>query len=199
MATEQDHDCLSRRYPKIRVPDEYQSIYSSCEIEQAISRLGGEISPWAQEIEEKSGNDLLVIPVLRGSIFFFADLARQIAASVALAPAATTGYNADTNERLDGIAIRLEELSLSGRAVLVVDDICDTGGTLQELTKDLRRLGAAEVRTAVLIKREGTQQVFDPDYVGFSYEGPEWFVGYGMDDCGRWRNLPDIYLLQSRA
>ena len=89
-----------------------------------------------------------------------------------------------------------EKVAVEGRSVLLVDDVCDSGRTSAELTQRFIKLGAREVRSAVLIKRILPHETFNPDWIGFEYNGPEWFVGYGMDDCDRWRNLGSIYIIQ---
>ena len=92
--------------------------------------------------------------------------------------------------------LHLDEAAIRGRSVLLVDDICDSGVSLRALTQHLKHIGAREVRSAVLIRRAIENSAFTPEWVGFHHKGPEWFVGYGMDDSDRWSNLPDIYVIQ---
>jgi hypoxanthine phosphoribosyltransferase len=92
-----------------------------------------------------------------------------------------------------------ENLAVKGRVVLVIDDICDSGGTLQELERYLIAAGAREVRTVVLIRRLLDRPTFVPCWVGFEFTGLEWFVGYGMEDGNRWRNLPAVYTIQQQG
>lgn len=87
-------------------------------------------------------------------------------------------------------------LAVKGRVVLVVDDVCDSGRTLEALERDLMERGAREVRTVVLIRRLLDRPSFVPCWIGFEYKGPEWFVGYGMDDGQRWRNLPAVHIIK---
>jgi hypoxanthine phosphoribosyltransferase len=139
----------------------------------------------------------LAIPVLRGGIFFFADLVRAINASVEIAPVRTEAYEAELNgQPRNEVQIYAEKLAVKGRVVLVVDDVCDSGRTLEELEKALMARGAREVRTVVLVRRLLDHPTFVPCWTGFQYEGPEWFVGYGMDDVERWRNLPGVYIIK---
>ena len=67
---------------------------------------------------------------------------------------------------------------------------------MRALSKLLVELGAREVKTAVLIRRVIENPIFMPDWIGFNHKGPEWFVGYGMDDSNRFSNLSDIYVIQ---
>jgi hypoxanthine phosphoribosyltransferase len=94
------------------------------------------------------------------------------------------------------VKIHSEGLAVKGRVVLVVDDLCDTGRTLEALEKELLERGAREVRSVVLIRRLLNKPTFVPCWVGFEYSGLEWFVGYGMDDGERWRNLPGVYIIR---
>jgi len=105
-------------------------------------------------------------------------------------------YETGENVQRDSVSVNAGKVAVEGRSILIVDDVCDSGRTLAELTEYFTKLGAASVRSAVLIKRMMPHPTFDPNWIGFQYEGPEWFVGYGMDDCDRWRNLGSIYIIQ---
>lgn len=178
------------------IPANFKIQYDEAAIAGAIGRLGREIDGWAREVRAGSSTDLLTIPVLRGGIFFFADLVRHIRHSVEIAPVSAWSYETGENVQRDSVSVDAGKVAVEGRSILIVDDVCDSGRTLAELTEYFRKLGAASVRSAVLIKRVMPHQTFDPNWIGFQYEGPEWFVGYGMDDCDRWRNLGSIYIIQ---
>lgn len=175
------------------VPEHYRRLYSAEEIASTVKTLAAPISLWARDAEELTGRDILAIPLLRGGIFFFSDLVRQLSVSVELNPVFASAYAG--NAVASAVRVSIEELEVSGRAVLLLDDICDSGRTLGEIAGKILSRGAAEVRTAVLIKRE-LNGAFEPDWSGFRYSGSEWFVGYGMDDGDRYRNLPEIYLIE---
>lgn len=181
------------------IPANFQLIYSQEQIAQSIARLGKEIQKWAKEIWDDSHTDIVTVPVLRGGIFFFADLVRAVDYSIEISPVKTWGYvNAVNAEKLDKVKIDMSGVPAKGRRVLLIDDICDSGRTLASLKEEFLAAGALEVRSAVLIKRETEEQTFDPEYVAFNYEGPEWFVGYGMEDSERWRNLRSVYIIQQQ-
>jgi hypoxanthine phosphoribosyltransferase len=134
---------------------------------------------------------------MRGGVFFFSDLVRQIPTSVEIVPVRTEAYEASVSGVMkDKVKIHSEGLAVKGRVVLVVDDLCDTGRTLEALEKELLERGAREVRSVVLIRRLLNKPTFVPCWVGFEYSGLEWFVGYGMDDGERWRNLPGVYIIR---
>jgi len=179
------------------VPNDFQIQYSPEQIAEAVKKMGQDISIWANEVWKKSHTDIVTIPVLRGGIFFFADLVRNINTSVEIAPAQTWAYSPSENASMnDQVKIRVEDVPVTGRSVLLVDDICDSGRTLDVLSKKLKEMGANEIRSAVLIRRIMDHETFKPEYVGFNFSGPEWFVGYGMEDSGRWRNLPATYIIK---
>lgn len=179
------------------IPDNFRLIYSQEQIEAAVARLGSEITTWATEVWEDSHTDILTIPILRGGIFFFADLVREIGTSVEIEAARSWAYEAGVNAvQRKEVKLNLDTVPAKGRAILLVDDICDSGNTLAALTKAFNDAGAREVRSAVLIQRKLADAAAEPTWAGFIYEGSEWFVGYGMEDRDRWRNLPSIHIIQ---
>ena len=178
-------------------PSNFQSLYPAPEIAKTIQRMGKDISAWAQQVWDRSHTDILTIPVLRGGIFFFTDLVREISHSVELVPTFSQAYeDNENNVQRKEMKVDLGSIPARGRALLLIDDICDSGRTLEVMTEKLKEAGAQEVRSAVLVKRVLDTKTFEPDWVGFQYNGPEWLVGYGMDDCNRWRNLDSIYIIQ---
>lgn len=182
------------------LPANFKLQYTREDIDAAVRRLGQDITAWAHSVWDESHTDLVVIPVLRGGIFFFADLVRHIDASVEIAPVRTWVYEStDNNLQRREVRVSMEDVHVRGRAVLLVDDICDSGKTLKILSKAFYDAGALNVRSAVLVKRTLEKATFDPEWVAFEYRGPEWMVGYGMEDCNRWRNLPSIYIIQQSS
>ena len=141
---------------------------------------------------------LIVVAVLKGAFMFLADLLRRLA-DLGLEPrvdfirAASYGSGTRSSGR---VKISLDCASpVRGRAVLLVDDIVDSGRTLAHLQRHLKAKGAARVLTCVLLDKASRREVkFQPDYVGF--EIPDRFVvGYGMDFDERYRYLPFIGIL----
>jgi hypoxanthine phosphoribosyltransferase len=179
----------------VTIPPNFKMLYTASQIEQQVQRLGRQISVWAKKVWEQNQSDLVAIPVLRGGIFFFADLVRHIDHSVEIAPVRTWAYQNDQNVKRDEFRVNMEGVIAKGRSVLLVDDICDSGRTLKMLRESFIGAGALEVKSAALIRRVLKEPTFSPEWVGFDYDGPEWFVGYGMEDRNRWRNLADIYII----
>ena len=185
---------------KTELPSNFKLLYTREQIEQSNQKLGREISTWAREVWTRSHTDILTIPVLRGGIFFFADLVREIDHSVELTPTYSKVYEEGVNKAMRAeMKTDVDSIPAQGRAVLLVDDICDSGKTLANLTKRLKENGADEVRSAVLVRRIMEQETFKPDWVGMEYKGSEWLVGYGMEDSNRWRNLSSIYIIRQGA
>lgn len=176
------------------LPSHFRLIYNSTVIAERAEELGRQIEPWVRDSSKRTGAQVLAVCVLRGAVFFFSDLLRQIESSVEPNFCRAWSYSSQTNERnAKGVGVSVEQIAASGRAILIVDDICDTGSTLAKLETVFCELGAAEVRSAVLIHRKVPGTQYRPSWSGFEYSGDEWFVGYGLDDRNRYRNLPSVY------
>lgn len=180
-----------------QIPDHWTPFASAAEVRRQVNQLGQSLGLWAEAARAQSGRQALALCVLRGGVFFFSDL--LLACPVTVEPAFCRCRSYEAN--LNGVAARNVEVSLdapesiTGRHVLVVDDICDSGRTLEALTRRLKELGAAEVETAVCVHRIHADSQFQPRWSAFRYEGPEWFAGYGMEDANHCMNFPGLYLL----
>jgi hypoxanthine phosphoribosyltransferase len=163
-------------------------LVSANQIQSSIDRLAAEIS------QREEGRPLTVIAVLTGSIIFLADLVRKLEMPLRVGVIQARSYLGTERGSLSVNVDMLPEVT--GRDVLVVDDIFDTGHTLVEVLAFLKDLGPRSVRTAVLVLKQGKQQVtLVPDYVGF--EIPDVFVvGYGLDYNDAYRNLPFLAALE---
>ncbi len=179
------------------VPVHYDEVYPAAAVVAGVQQVASELTPWAEETLETTGHQLLALCVLRGAVFFYSDLLKAIPVSVEAAFCRCRGYEPGENGQL-AASLRVEGLDadLTGRRVLVVDDICDTGRTLAHLSELCRMRGAESVRTAVLIHRRIPESVFTPDHTAFGYDGREWFTGYGMDDRSWRTNYPSVYILK---
>ncbi|MEX2317789.1 MAG: hypoxanthine phosphoribosyltransferase [Pirellulales bacterium] len=139
---------------------------------------------------------LTVVGVLTGSVVVVADLIRLIDLPVRVGMIAASSYRGTATT--PGQLVINDELMLdiAGRDVLLVDDIFDTGHTLVEVMEKMRSYGPASLRTAVLLKKKGRQEVdYKPDFVGFEIPN-EFVVGYGLDYADMFRNLPDLAVLE---
>ena len=183
-----------------KLPENYRLVYSQAQIAERVRVLAGEITTWAQAAEKQSGKQVLVVCVLRRGSIFFADLFRAIGCSVDMEFCLASSYSADENRQESGpVLVNLlgGEWDCVGRSILVVDDICDTGRTLESIRESILAVGVAEVKSAVMINRELEKKSIIPDWTAFTYTGPEWFVGFGLDDENRNSNLSDIYILEN--
>jgi hypoxanthine phosphoribosyltransferase len=145
--------------------------------------------------------ELVVMPVMTGSLFFAADLVRQLPLSFRILPVTVSSYPG-TSVSSQGIQ-RASELpdGLKGRTVLLVDDIFDSGGTLDYLTRALTDVGVANIVMCVLLRKDVPRVgpcPIEERHVGFDI--PDAFVvGYGLDYDGLYRNLPDIATLREEV
>src|SRR6478752_8232640 len=163
-------------------------LLSEEQIQSSVLRLAAEIR------EREGGRPLTVIAVMTGSIIFLADLIRKLDMPLRVGVIQARSYLGTERGTLSVNANMLPEVA--DRDVLVIDDIFDTGLTLLEVLSFLDELGPRSVRTAVLVLKQGKQQVaLRPDYVGF--EIPDVFVvGYGLDYNDAFRNLPFLAALE---
>ena len=135
----------------------------------------------------------LLVGVLKGACMFMSDLARAIDLPVEFDFMAVSSYGSAT--RTSGVVriIKDLDLDLTGRDVLIVEDIVDSGLTLQYLRKNLAARGPNSLEVCALLVKEGLQKVeLDLRYVGFRIP-PEFVVGYGLDVAERYRNVPQIH------
>src|SRR6266403_2482521 len=143
------------------------------------------------------GRPVTVVGVLNGCVVFMADLMRRIDLPLRVAFLTASSYRGDATSP-GKLLIRDELLPpLTGRHVLLLDDILDTGKTLTRVVSHLLDRGAESVKVAVLLRKIGRQEVpFEPDFVGFTI--PDKFViGYGLDYNDEYRHLPFIGVLPS--
>ena len=159
-------------------------------IQRRILELGAEIS------DTYRGQDLLLISVLKGSIVFMADLIRAIDIPHEVDFMATSSYGAGTQS--SGVVRILKDLNspIEGRNVLIVEDIIDSGHTLNYLVRILQERGPASLRIVALLDKPERREVEIPvDWVGFSIPN-DFVVGYGLDYNEIFRNLPYIGVLK---
>jgi hypoxanthine phosphoribosyltransferase len=143
-----------------------------------------------------AGKDLLVIGVLKGAVFFIADLVRRLSVPCELDFMAVSSYGSSTHS--SGV-VRIQkdlDVPIAGRHVLLVEDVIDSGLTLSYLMKNLASRGPASLEICTLLAKPGHKRLRIPTrYVGF--ELPDVFViGYGLDHAERYRNLPFIAVLE---
>ncbi len=167
--------------------------FTAVEISRRVAAL-------ALEMSGLPSSRLVMVPILKGAFIFSADLIRYL-------------FNLEKNPFVDFLELsskptrheRTQEIvtsgalspqAIQGNVVLIVDDICDTGVTLDTARQHAASMGATEVYTCVLFDRKEHRAdhllKFSPDFVGFTVSTSGWLVGYGMDDQGRFRGSADV-------
>jgi hypoxanthine phosphoribosyltransferase len=154
-----------------------------------VAELGRELA------SDYADRDLLLVGVLKGAVFFMADLMRELPLACEVDFMAISSYGSATDS--SGVVRILKDLDINieGRHVLIVEDIIDSGLTLSYLMRNLRSRAPASLEVCALFVKESARQVRKQvRYVGF--ELPNRFVvGYGLDYAERYRNLPYVALL----
>lgn len=163
------------------------------QLKERVRALGRQVS------EDYDGRDVLLVGVLKGAMFFLADLMRSISASCEVDFMAVASYGSATDS--SGVVRILKDLDtpIAGRHVLIVEDIVDSGLTLQYLLRNLGARDPASLEVCALLTKPERRKADVPiRYIGF--EIPNRFaIGYGLDHAERWRNLPYVAALADSA
>lgn len=151
----------------------------------------------ARSVEETyAGEELTVIAIINGALIFTADLIRRVRLPLRLDCIRATSYGNDTRPVHEPKIIDSVRLEVTGRHVLLIDDILDTGHTLRTVRAEMLEKHPASVRTCVLLDKRARRAVdFSADWVGFDIPD-EFVVGYGLDFAERYRHLPCIGVLK---
>jgi hypoxanthine phosphoribosyltransferase len=160
------------------------------------ARLQRRITEMAREIRKDfPGEPLHLVGVLKGAVFFLTDLGKQIPGDVSFDFIAVASYGLGTHSSGQVRLTRDLDSSIEGKTVIVVEDILDTGMTLQYLLRVFEQRKPKRVRVAVLLdKPERRIAAVHADYVGFTIPN-EFVVGFGLDYAERYRNMPDVGVL----
>ena len=158
-----------------------------------VAELGSEIS------NDYAGKDLLLVGVLKGAVFFMADLMRQLSIPCEVDFMAISSYGASTDS--SGVVRILKDLDINieGRDVLVVEDIIDSGLTLSYLIRNLESRNPSSLEICALLTKPERREIdVDVRYTGFEIPN-EFVIGYGLDFGERYRNLPYVAVLDPDA
>ncbi|MBQ0067899.1 MAG: hypoxanthine phosphoribosyltransferase [Phascolarctobacterium sp.] len=168
-----------------------QILFTEEQIKKRVMEMGAEIT------KDYQGKNLIIISLLKGAAWFTTDLSRAIDLPVRVDFMVVSSYG---NETVTSGAVKVHldvRDDLRGKDILVVDDILDSGITLNAVVKMMQMHSPASVKTCVLCdKEERRLNDFKADYVGFKVPD-EFLVGFGLDYAGDYRNLPFIGVLNS--
>jgi len=166
-------------------------LLSSTRIARRVHKLGREISELYADID----TPLVIVVILKGATVFAADLLRSLSIPAELEFVRASSYPTGTSSNGNLKLAHMVEGPLVGRHVLLVEDIVDSGVTVNAVAKRIRRLGPASLRIAALLDRPARRkEKVKIDFCGFVI--PDLFViGYGLDYAGLYRELPHIYSL----
>jgi hypoxanthine phosphoribosyltransferase len=167
-------------------PNLGEVVVAEADLQRRIAELGRQIT------EDYHGRPPLLVGVLKGAFVFMSDIARAIGLPVEFDFMAISSYGSAT--KTSGVVriVKDLELDLTGRHVIVVEDIIDSGLTLSYLRRNLMARNPASLEICALLVREGQQTAdLDLKYVGFTIP-PAFVIGYGLDVAERYRNLPDV-------
>ena len=161
------------------------------QLKAKVNELGAQIT------RDYAGRDLLLVSILKGSVVFMADLMRAIQMPCGIDFMVVSSYGG-ANTTSTGLVKIVKDLDqdLSGKDLLIVEDILDTGITLSHLVPMLKLRNPASVRLCTILSKPSRRKAdIEPDYLGF--EGPDEFVvGYGLDYDEKYRNLPYVGVLK---
>lgn len=162
-------------------------LFSSDDINNRVKELGEQIS------KDYEGKKLVVVSLLRGSFIFAADLVRQIQVptQIEFITTASYGHNEESSGQVNIVTDIKDDIE--GKDVLVVDDIMDTGLTMEKILEHLKKKNPSSIKSCVMLdKPERRKTEIAPDYVGFTI--PDLFiVGYGLNYGDYYRNIPYIF------
>ena len=169
-------------------------LVSEQELKAKVAEMGAAIS------RDYAGKQLLLVSILKGSVVFMADLMRAVTIPCAIDFMVVSSYGG-SNTMSTGLVKIIKDLDadLSGKDVLIVEDILDTGITLSHLMPMLKMRNPNSVRLCTILSKPTRRQTkIEPDYLGFEVPD-EFVVGYGLDYDEKYRNLPYVGVLKSQV
>lgn len=168
-------------------------LLTSDQIARRIRELAGEIAASYPHPDQR----LTLVTVLSGSIIFLADLIRHLPIRMKIGLVTVSSYKGKTTVGEPPRLLRDLDVNIANEDVLVIDDILDTGRTLRLVTRELRNMKPASLRTCVLLRKTAkAPKDVQADFIGFDIEDA-FVVGYGLDYNDHYRNYPDIGVLRA--
>ncbi|WP_407688004.1 hypoxanthine phosphoribosyltransferase [Mycobacterium sp. HUMS_1102779] len=200
MLVAQISSAITPAQPTELYPGDIKSVLLTAEqIQARVAELGDEIGARYRDLVAESGQDLLLITVLKGAVMFVTDLARAIPVPTQFEFMAVSSYGSSTSS--SGVVRILKDLDrdIQGRDVLIVEDVVDSGLTLSWLLRNLSSRHPRSLRVCTLLRKPDARGAnVDIAYVGFDIPN-EFVVGYGLDYDERYRDLSYIGMLDPRV
>ncbi len=177
------------------------------QIRERVRELGRALSEDLAAAMRADGHDdsddidrVVMLPVMTGAVVFVADLIREMPLKLSMRVVTVSSYPGDSTTSKGARLRGALPPDLTGRHVVIVDDILDSGGTLELLRRALLEQGAESVRACVLLNKQGVPKKpgVHAEHIGFNIPD-EFVVGYGLDYDGFYRNLPDVHILDEKA
>ena len=176
-------------FEKVVYENKFRTLISAAEIDRRLKEMGKEIT------DDYRGKMPIIIGVLNGGFIFMADLIRYIEIDLEVDFIKISSYG--NGMVTSGKVTMLKDINaeISGRHVLIVEDIVDTGLSIQYLKEKFLQLKPASLRfVSLLCKKQNAKIEYDIDYIGFNI-GNDFVVGYGLDHKQILRNLPAVYIM----
>jgi hypoxanthine phosphoribosyltransferase len=168
-----------------------KTLLSKEDLHDGVMRMADQIAACYED------RQLTIVGVLTGSVVLMADLIRLLDLPMRVGVLQASSYRGATTTRGELVINSELMLDISGRDVLLVDDIFDTGHTLVKVLDKMREFGLTSIRSAVLLRKRERQEVeYQPDFVAFDIPD-EFVVGYGLDYEDMYRNLPYLAALEA--
>ena len=166
-------------------------LVSEEELKAKVAELGAQIS------RDYEGKNLVLVSILKGSVVFMADLMRAVSIPCSIDFMVVSSYGG-SNTVTSGLVKIIKDLDgdLSGKDVLIVEDILDTGNTLHQLTKMLKERNPASLKVCVLLDKPARREKAITAVLSGFVVPDEFVVGYGLDYCQQYRNMPYIGVLK---
>ena len=169
---------------------EFTELISETTLKERIAALGAELN------RDYQGKDPLVVSVLNGAFLFTADLVRELDWDPEIQFIRVSSYKGGMTSSGEMQVLLDLKTPVSGKDIILVEDIVDTGNTLEWLRRYMQNRGASSVKLVTLLyKEEAFQAETPPEYVGFTIPNA-FVVGYGMDYAEHGRSLPEVYVLK---
>jgi len=163
--------------------------YTAVQIRRMVATLARRVD------RAYAGSEVVLVGVLKGSVFFLADLAREIRVPLAIDFVRLSSYGRGTSPRGRARLTKDVETDVAGKHVLVVEEVVDTGRSVRFLRRHFERKRARSVRFCVLVDKLGRREAgVEVEFSGFRPTSG-FLVGYGMDRAEAWRELPEIHEL----